>query len=279
MFTAYLDDSGTDPKQKVAIASALVIPAAQIVALEKEWSTFARKENFSSLHTSEMVALNPKSEFALWDENKQSRVIRRSCEIAKKYSIYPSGSVSYAINKADYDQVVPEEFREYLGRHHYTWAFRNVLHALYTMREKRELKAPLEFVFDWMELGDPRRIEVENAMAQAEKESNGLGKYGEFTNYSFRRRQDVPGLQCVDGISWTCYRKALEVFIKTPMVKLAEQAWHGYEADLGEQSWLMCYTFIRPHLEKWVKTELSGEKARKVIENWRASQSTESRGL
>jgi hypothetical protein len=40
MFTAYIDDSGTAPEQKVAIATALVMPAHRIIAFQSEWNTF-----------------------------------------------------------------------------------------------------------------------------------------------------------------------------------------------------------------------------------------------
>jgi hypothetical protein len=43
MFTAYVDDSGTDPNQAVAIASAWIIPGRQIIRLEKEWDTLKKK--------------------------------------------------------------------------------------------------------------------------------------------------------------------------------------------------------------------------------------------
>jgi hypothetical protein len=34
VFTVYLDDSGIDPNQKIANATALIIPTAQIVKLD-----------------------------------------------------------------------------------------------------------------------------------------------------------------------------------------------------------------------------------------------------
>src|SRR5271155_4361077 len=37
MFRAYIDDSGTDPEQQVAIASMLIMPATRIPALDREW--------------------------------------------------------------------------------------------------------------------------------------------------------------------------------------------------------------------------------------------------
>jgi hypothetical protein len=96
MFTAYLDDSGTDPNQAVAIATAIIIPAAQIIRLEREWENLKKKEGFSCFHTSEMIARNKKSEFADWDDEKVDRVFRRVREISMKFSI-ATGAVSFAV--------------------------------------------------------------------------------------------------------------------------------------------------------------------------------------
>ncbi|MGA8503197.1 MAG: hypothetical protein WB683_16705, partial [Candidatus Sulfotelmatobacter sp.] len=52
LFTNYVDDSGTDPNQRVAIASGWIVPAARIVALEREWDRLKEKEGFTDFHTS-----------------------------------------------------------------------------------------------------------------------------------------------------------------------------------------------------------------------------------
>ena len=119
MFAFYMDDSGTDPSQHVAIATALVIPATQIVRLDSEWETFRDKEKFECFRTSEFHFRNPKSEFRDWAEDKQKRVFARIQQISKKYGVR---AVSVAVNKKDYDQVVPAELRGYLGKDHYSWS-------------------------------------------------------------------------------------------------------------------------------------------------------------
>jgi hypothetical protein len=113
MFTLYIDDSGTSPSQPVAIATALIIPRIQIVRLEKEWDKFRSKENFECFHTSEFYFRNPKSEFASWDDNKQERVFRRVRQISKKYGVR---AISIAVNKKDYDEVVPAEMRKHFWK-------------------------------------------------------------------------------------------------------------------------------------------------------------------
>jgi len=124
MFTLYIDDSGTDPNQHVAIATALIIPAAQIIRLEREWDTLKQKHGFTEFHTSVFVARNYKSEFANWTEDQQERLFSRVRQISKKYGVR---AVSIAVNKKDYDEVVPAELRSYFGKHHYSWAVRQLL--------------------------------------------------------------------------------------------------------------------------------------------------------
>jgi hypothetical protein len=80
MADVFIDDSGTDPRQKVAIASALIVKSCEIVALDGEVTALAVKENFigengfPDFHTSECVAGNIKSTFAKWNEEKSSSV-------------------------------------------------------------------------------------------------------------------------------------------------------------------------------------------------------------
>ena len=140
-FTTYLDDSGTAPGQRVAIATALVIPANRIIALEGEWKHLKEKEGFTDFHTSESVARNYKSEFAKWDDVKQERVFLRVRQIIKKYGakIY-----SFAVNKKDYDDLMPDDLREYVGDH-YTWAIRHLLGHLAAWRVSRHVQFPLEY--------------------------------------------------------------------------------------------------------------------------------------
>ena len=139
MFTVYFDDSGTSPSQHVAIATAMVIPAMQIIRLEREWETFKLKEKFSCFHTSEFIAKNPDSEFADWDEDKRKRVFRRVRDITKKYA---TRAVSFAVYKEHYDQIVPQNLREVSGIHHYTWAIRHLITHLDDWKSAKKIEPP-----------------------------------------------------------------------------------------------------------------------------------------
>jgi hypothetical protein len=236
MFTAYIDDSGTDPNQHVAMATALIIPANQLIPMETEWRSLTEREGFRSLHISEMVFKNQYSEFADWDDKKQARVFRRVREISRKYSTL-LGAVSFAVKKSDYDDIVPHVYREGAGNH-YTWAVRHLLMFLDKWRlGSPATDHPLEYVFDWIGgPSDPRRIEVENIMGQMEAMAHLRGRSGEYTNYGFRRRQDIPGLQCVDAISWICYRQSQLQYRGTPLHSFAEEGWTHCKANTGPQA-------------------------------------------
>jgi len=146
MFTVYIDDSGTDPNQPMAIASALIIPAARVVALDKEWEKLTKKEGFTEFHTSECVWLNEDSEFAKWDAHKQKRVISRVRQIGKKFGVQ---AMSLAITKADYNELVPDWLRELAGKYHYTWAIRNMLDMLDRWAAEHRVRVPFEYIYAW----------------------------------------------------------------------------------------------------------------------------------
>jgi hypothetical protein len=263
MFTAYIDDSGTAPSQRAAIATAFIVPAAQIIPLEREWDNLTKKYGFSDFHTSEMVARNYRSDFANWDEDKQRLVFKRARDISKKYGIR-AAAVSFAVNKADYDSLVPVEYRNCFGGH-YAWAIRHVINFLEAWRQPRNVP-PLKYVFDWAEPRSNERVEIETVMAQAESIFQQRGRPGEFTSYAFRHRRDVPALQCVDAIGWTCYQQALIQFHKVPVHNLAAEAWTGCEAHLEHQGWLQCFTVRRDNLKKWISAEMTDGETLKRFE-------------
>ena len=51
MITVYVDDSGTDPRQKIAIASAVIVESRRVESLDKEVAGLFADEGFSYFHT------------------------------------------------------------------------------------------------------------------------------------------------------------------------------------------------------------------------------------
>jgi hypothetical protein len=120
MFIAFIDDSGTDPRHPIAIASGLIVPVKAIPRLDREWGAFLSKEGLTKgFHTSECVARNPHSEFAEWDDNHGSWVLARIRQIIFKYSIQ---AYSMSVWKSEFDSIIPDELRQFGGKEHYSWA-------------------------------------------------------------------------------------------------------------------------------------------------------------
>jgi len=228
MFSLYIDDSGTSPSQPVAIATALVIPAIQIVRLQKEWDRFQAKEGFKCFHTSEFYFRNYKSEFGKWDDTKWERVFRRVQQISKKYGVR---AISIAVLKKDYDEVVPTDLRNYIGKTHYGWAVRQLLANLMT-RYPARASQPREFVFQWLDRKDAARHEIEDIMDQMQFYCAKERIYGDYSDPHFRKSDGIPALQCVDFVSWISYQFAIWIYKKIPLRKLVPETWKEFGGHL-----------------------------------------------
>jgi hypothetical protein len=267
MFTAHIDDSGSDPNALVANATALIIPAKKIVALENEWNTLREKWGFSCFHMAEFAARNGDKEpqFANWNDVDHDKVFDRVRQICKKYGVQ---SMSLTVYKKDYDEVMPQCMRKWAGVHHYTWAIRSLLTTLLEWRLAHSTH-PLEFVFDWMgeKRRNPRRQEIEDVMDQAEWVAADKGMEGEFSNWSFRRRQDIPGLQCVDVLAWSVYQYGLLAFTRKPLHQDAKTAWDDF-GKYRDGKWGFDITFTRENLKKWADAELANGKSMARFAEW-----------
>jgi hypothetical protein len=203
MVTVYVDDSGTSPEQKVAIASALIFPAARIEALGIAWEKFKAEESFTYLHAAEIACSDRRGQFKTWDNEKASRVFERARNFATDYGI---GAYSMAIYKPHFDALVPKEWLEPGGNNHYTWAFRNLMHYLLRWHRTHVGNGLYEFVIDNAVGKD--RFEIEMMMNQFEAEYPGCFE----NHYSFGCKANVPCLQLADLVAWSSFSFSKTLF-------------------------------------------------------------------
>jgi hypothetical protein len=246
MFSVYIDDSGTAPDQAVAMASALIVPAKRIVALNKEWETFAAKAGFTDFHSSECVCRNPKSEYAHWDDDKVRTVTARVRQTTRKYAVR---AFSFAVTKKDYDCLLAPEMKELFGRFHYTWAIQHVLTFCREWAIGTGMSIPFEYVFDWMG-PSPAKAEIEDVMALFERSKRGC-----YTNYSFRKRRDIPALQCTDLLAWSSYQVARHHFFGKSLNPIADENYAGFR-KFGDE-WLTARSISRQGLSDWVEKSVA----------------------
>ncbi len=125
--TVYFDDSGTHTTAPVAVVAGWVSSAAQWKRFTREWKKAGAEYGFEDFHMAVFMANNPKSEFAdtkKWDEKYKAKVLRRLCSIIRQHAAY---GICTGVIKQDYDELVPPEVREDLGRYHYSYAVRGAI--------------------------------------------------------------------------------------------------------------------------------------------------------
>lgn len=267
-FTAYIDDSGTAPDQKVANATAFLIPASRICRLEAEWELLKKKEGFTFFHTSEFVSKNPKWEFAKWDDKKRERVFRKILRICKSYG---KNAISFTVNKEDFLDVVPEQLLKHMGKYPFTWAMRFVVSHLDEWRIWQRLNPRPEFRYVFARMGPPReaRLEVVEVMEQAEYNAELNGNPGGYLRHGFEDPREIYGLQCMDVIAWTCYQTALEYFIDTPPHPFAKMAWKYFGGfNHPRDRWLHAVTVTRPKLKEFIARIEKDGTAIRMFEEW-----------
>ncbi len=254
MFTIYIDDSGTAPEQRMAVASGIIFPALRIRHFESEWNAFLLKEGISEFHTSECLAHNQHSEFAGWDDERVRRVFARVRQITFKYSVK---GFCIGIHKKDYDEVLTADMKEAVGESHYTWAVSSLIGLAEDWATARGL--PIEYVFD--NEGKPVKREIISAMEFIDE----VLYPGRFTgHWSFRKRIDVPALQAVDLFAWTCFQQFRHVRFGDPIHSLAKESNLAYEkAQNGE--WRVVQSLHRQGIEDWVTKNRDSQRTQEIL--------------
>lgn len=243
MFSIYIDDSGSSPNNRFAVAGGIVFPAKRIEALEREWNTFLEKEEIRKrLHASECVARNLGSDFAGWSDDQVERVLLRAQQIIFRYSVK---AFSIGVHKQDYNEVVPEDMWLGVGGSHYIWALSSVLGLGYDWASQHA--TPMEYVFD-----TPSSKEEKRDIEEAIEYSDDIYP-GHFAgHYSFRSSKEVPGLQAADLYAWVNYQAACHTRFGTPIKPVAEKLWHLFTRR-NNGSWCDIQSLNREGIELFVK--------------------------
>ena len=265
MFTAYLDDSGTAPSQPIAIATALLIPGSQILKLETQWDAFRKKYGFEDFHASECAARNYKTAYGLWSDEKLNKVFFRVRQFCKKFGVQ---MFSFAVKKTDYDEVIPEILRKNIGSH-YTWAVRNTAKHVEEWRARKKIKEPIQYIFDWEEIGSPLRCEIDAAMGQLKDTT------GETVHHDFKKRKELPGLQCVDFLAWLSYQLSLDCIqgkdalpIAIEALKDLENYYPNKRDERPDQKWFQVATVRRMELQSWIDNDVPKGEIAGAFDDW-----------
>ena len=257
--TIYLDDSGTAPDQPMAVVSGLIASYPQWKKFNRDWDKARKDLGFDVFHSSECVASNFKSEFSQWDERRKIRTFRRLREIIAQRSAQGFG---VAVHKKDFDEVVPQELRQELGKYHYTIAVRIVIGLVEQWRLSLGIREPVEYIFDRM-ADKKSKAEIDAVFEQAEQLTDSLHDFGIYNGcHSFRDKREILPLQAADILAWTVYQRALHHESEKPVHVVAQETF-----DYFHKRGLAAGTPSRGQLSNWIEREKEFRKhgSRSVI--------------
>jgi hypothetical protein len=251
MLTIYIDDSGTSPNETIAVAAGWIAKTPAWTLLERGWAKVQNVEShrFTCMHMGEFS--HGSKEFEGWDLNKKLLVIRKLTPLITKRALK---GFALGVVKKDFDEIVPANLRAQGFENHYTYAIRRVLGMIHDWRKAEGFDdLPIEYIFDFMNLHDPRRMEIQKVFTSIGTEHENLNLYGLTKDgFNFKDKKSLPPLQAADMLAWTIYRAMQHEIgekdaspIATLLFRDFQTAKHGHLLEGGYNK--------REHLIAWVK--------------------------
>src|ERR1041385_4075304 len=96
-----------------------------------------------------------------------------------------------------------------------TTTLRHALRDIEQWRRVRGIKKPLQYIFDWQEIGSDIREEIDDVVGQM------CEHYKEEGHQNLKKKKLAPGLQTVDLIAWLTMQLGMNIFRDKPMEGLA----------------------------------------------------------
>jgi Protein of unknown function (DUF3800) len=248
----HYDDSGTDPNQKIAVAACYVANPEQWREFCRNWGEVNDDEHFGVFHMAEFAACQKGSPFEHWDKTKKKRVLGKLCNI-----IVTRAEIGFstAVSKADYDQVIVGDFRQYCGEFHYTFVLRQCAGRVALHRQRYHASSSMRYVFDWMAKSDAKkeiRSVMDSALAKSEITSKTTGVMP-LEGYSFEKKSVIVPLQAADILAWTIYQQMQKILSNRTPPWEAEVA---YDLLKHSRTRLDDGFFVRDNLENWAQAEI-----------------------
>jgi hypothetical protein len=208
MLTLYIDDSGTSPSQNVAVAAGWIAKMPAWDLFERDWSKVQKVEShkFACMHMAEFSYGS--GDFTGWDLDKKLSVIKKLTPAIKKRALK---GFALGVIKKDYDEIVPPVLRAQGLENHYVYAVRTVLGMIHNWRKDVGVEdQPIEYIFDYMDLHDPRRMEIQKVFTSVGDPDGNFKMYGlSEDGFDFKHKEGLMPLQAADMLAWTVYQAML----------------------------------------------------------------------
>ena len=249
--TVYVDDSGTEPNQKIAAASFCVATVDQWQQFLKAWNKIAVREGFElkNFHMTEFAACRPthicpqcqhghtsarEHPWQRWSDQKRESVLRRMAKAVVKYVEF---GVGHAYTKADYDEHVRNSparhvYNAPIGDEYLTFAIQRCGGSFAEWRAINGRRDRLKFVFDSSSKKEKKEIaKVFFAAANdGERIVNGVERwFNPEEGVSYESRKTTHQLLSPDMLAWTVATiRARDMFVSGHLAtggRFAEVLW------------------------------------------------------
>jgi hypothetical protein len=253
MFTTFIDDSGTAPEHKIAVACGIVVPTARLGRLESEWKSFKQRERIPEFHASECLARNQHSPFATWDDETVRRVFTQVRKFTIRFSVQ---GFCIGIYKDDYEELLTPDLKTAVGNSYFTCAVSSVLGLALDWAESQ--KVSMDYVFDNTEKAVRR--EIVDSLEFAENVYTGRIA----GHWNFGKRVDIPALQAVDLFAWSCYQQFRRARLNHSIHPIAVETNKGFE-DGRNGKWGIVQSLTREGIANWVAANRNNPRTKEII--------------
>lgn len=282
--TVYVDDSGTDPKSRIAAAAFCVSTVDRWLEFADRWKKIADRAGFEleHWHMTEFAACRPgnlcqqcrhgktsavEHPWQKWPEKKRENVLNRLARALVKHA---ECSYGIAHTKEDYDEHVRNSparaiANEPVGDEHFTFAVQQCGGKLAEWRAANGRNNPLKFVFDLATKKE--RYEIAKvffaAVNERSKYQGGIEQWfePEPKDIAFESRKSTVQLLAADMVAWTIATiRAREVFLKGRFVEAYQLA----KIFTGTEHIKIGYT-NKQTLAKWETDTLDGARERSGV--------------
>jgi hypothetical protein len=249
--TVYVDDSGTEPNQKIAAAAFCASTIDKWQEFLKAWKKIAGREGFElkHFHMTEFAACRPchpcqqclygrksarEHPWRRWSDEKRGSVLRRMAKAIVKYVEF---GVGHCYTKADYDEHVRNSparqvANEPVGDEYVTFAVQRCGGSLAQWRSENSRRDRLTFVFDSSSPKERKEIADVFFAAANDREQivNGVEQwFSPEDGVSYESRKITHQLLSADILAWTIATiKARHMFVDGKLAtsgRFAEVLW------------------------------------------------------
>jgi hypothetical protein len=284
--TVYVDDSGTEPNQKIAAASFCVSTVDRWQEFLKAWNKIALREGFElkHFHMTEFAACRPchpcqqclsgnksarEHPWQRWSDEKRESVLRRMAKALVKHVEF---GVGHSYTKTDYDEHVRNSPARQLangpvGDEYVTFAVQRCGGSLAQWRAATGRRDRLKFVFDSSSTKEKKEIaEVFfGAANDGQQIVNGIEQwFNPEEGVAYESRKVTHQLLSADMLAWTIATvRARHMYVSGKLATAGRFAEVLWLARIFVDSGNISIGYLEKEtLAQWEKEQLNGVKAK-----------------